>query len=120
MNELYALTNKERKYIFEYLQDAPFYETVPVNNKDFLLTHSGLGSFDTNKRISEYSKFDLIWNRPSLNARYFDDIVTVLDIHQVNIMDPNTKIKQFSQIHGLTLTPVRRAAKVRCYLDLMI
>lgn len=77
LNELYALPNKERKYVFEYLREASLYETVSAGNRDFLLTHSGLGSFDKNKKISEYSTFDLIWNRPDLNARYFDDIITV-------------------------------------------
>lgn len=77
LNELYALPKEERKYIFEFLRDSSLYETVSAGDKDFLLTHSGLGSFDKNKKISEYSKFDLIWNRPNLNTRYFDDITTV-------------------------------------------
>lgn len=77
LNELYALNGEERKYIFEFLREAPLYETVTAGGRDFLLTHSGLGSFDKNKKISDYSKFDLIWNRPNSNARYFDDIMTV-------------------------------------------
>lgn len=77
LNELHALPKEERKYVFEYVREAPLYETVTAGSRDFLLTHSGLGSFDKNKKISEYSTFDLIWNRPNLNARYFDDIMTV-------------------------------------------
>ncbi len=77
LDELYALSHKKREYIFEYLREAPLYETVTAGGRDFLLTHSGLGSFDKNKKISEYSTYDLIWNRPNLNARYFDDIITV-------------------------------------------
>lgn len=77
LNELYALPHKRRNYIFEYLREVPLYETVTAGGKDFILTHSGLGSFDKNKKISEYSTFDLIWNRPNFNARYFDDIITV-------------------------------------------
>ncbi|MBR5262638.1 MAG: metallophosphoesterase [Clostridia bacterium] len=77
LDGLYALPHKKREYIFDYLRDAPLYETVSAGGKDFLLTHSGLGSFEENKKISEYSVHDLIWNRPSLEARYFDDIITV-------------------------------------------
>lgn len=77
LNELYTLPHKKRKYIFEYLREAPLYETVNAGGRDFILTHSGLGSFDKNKKISEYSAFDLIWNRPGLDAKYFDDIITV-------------------------------------------
>lgn len=77
LNELYALPHKKREYIFEYLREAPLYETVTAGGRDFLLTHSGLGSFGKNKKISDYSTHDLIWNRPNFNARYFDDIITV-------------------------------------------
>lgn len=77
LNELYALGKEERKAVFEYVSEAPLYETVTAGGKDFLLVHSGLGSFDKNKKISEYSAHDLIWSRPTLNARYFDDIITV-------------------------------------------
>ncbi len=77
LDELYTLPGKKRKYIFEYLREAPLYETVTAGGRDFLLTHSGLGSFDKSKKISDYSAFDLIWNRPALNTKYFDDIITV-------------------------------------------
>ena len=77
LNELHSLPNEERKYIFDFLRDAPLYETVTAGGKDFLLTHSGLGSFDKSKKLSQYSPHDLIWNRPNLNQRYFDGIITV-------------------------------------------
>lgn len=77
LNELYKLPNEERKYIFEYLREAPLYETVTAGGRDFLLIHSGLGSFDKSKKITDYSAYDLIWNRPDLNTRYFDGILTV-------------------------------------------
>lgn len=77
INSLYLNRPKENKYIVEYLLDAPLYETVSVDGKDFILTHSGLGSFDKNKKISEYSENDLLWNRPKITDKYFDDIITV-------------------------------------------
>lgn len=77
LNELHSLPNEERKYIFDFLRDAPLYETVTAGGRDFLLTHSGLGSFDKSKKLSQYSPHDLIWNRPNLNQRYFDGIITV-------------------------------------------
>lgn len=77
LNQLSAMRNNEIKYILEYLREAPLYETLTVGKRDFLLTHSGLGSFDKNKKISDYTKTDLLWNRPNLNARYFDDVIAV-------------------------------------------
>lgn len=93
LNELYTLPNEERKYIFEYLREVPLYETVTAGGRDFLLTHSGLGSFDKNKKISEYSTFDLIWNRPNFNSKYFDDIITVFGHTPTQYYGPEYKGK---------------------------
>lgn len=93
LDGLYALHHKKRKYIFEFLREAPLYETVNAGGKDFLLTHSGLGSFEKNKKISEYSRFDLIWNRPSLNTKYFDDIITVFGHTPTSVYGPEYRGK---------------------------
>ncbi len=93
LNELHILPNEERKYIFEYLRDASLYETVTAGGRDFLLTHSGLGSFDKNKKISEYSTFDLIWNRLNFNSKYFDDIITVFGHTPTQYYGPEYKGK---------------------------
>ncbi|MEE0914526.1 MAG: metallophosphoesterase [Ruminococcus sp.] len=77
INALHSLEPNEIKYILEYLHEAPLYETVSVNGKDFLLTHSGLKNFDKNKSISKYSNEDFLWNRPKIDDRYFDDVITV-------------------------------------------
>ncbi len=74
---LRATRNSEQKYIFEYLREAPLYETVSVGGRDFILVHSGLGDFRKDKKLSDYSAHDLVWTRPSLNTRYFDDVITV-------------------------------------------
>ncbi len=93
LNELADLPKEERKYVFEYLREAPLYETVTAGGRDFLLTHSGLGSFDKSKKISDYSVFDLIWNRPNFNARYFDDILTVFGHTPTHFYGPEYKGK---------------------------
>ncbi len=69
--------DKEIQYILEYLRERPLYETVTVNNRDFVLVHSGLGGFRKDKKLSEYTPADLLWTRPSLNKQYFDDVTVV-------------------------------------------
>lgn len=64
--------------IVDYLKDAPLYDSVCINNKDYLLVHSGLGKFEPEKKISDYSADELIWTRPKLTQKYYDDIVTIL------------------------------------------
>lgn len=73
----YAMGKDDRADIIEYLREAPLYEVVSVGDKDFLLTHSGLGGFEKGKKISEYSADELLWNRTKLSDRYYDSITTV-------------------------------------------
>lgn len=77
LDALSGIRDKEIQYILEYLREAPLYETVTVNGRDFVLVHSGLGGFRKDKKLSEYSSTDLLWTRPSLNTKYFDDVTTV-------------------------------------------
>lgn len=77
VDALHALRPEQIEYILDFLRDCPLYEILTVNGKDFILTHSGLGNFGCHKKLSEYTAKDLLWTRPSLTARYFDDITTV-------------------------------------------
>lgn len=71
--ELTVLPASQRKCIFEYLHDAPLLKTVYVGDRGFILTHSGLGSFDSSKKIIDYTSDELLWNRPVINQKYFSD-----------------------------------------------
>lgn len=78
IDALRGTRDREIKYIYEYLKDAPLFETVSTDNCDFVLTHSGLGNFRKDKKLSEYTEKELLWTRPSLDTKYFDNgIITV-------------------------------------------
>ena len=77
LDALSGIRNEEIQYILEYLREAPLYETLTVNNRDFVLVHSGLGGFRKDKKLAEYTPTDLLWTRPSLNTRYFDNVTVV-------------------------------------------
>lgn len=77
LDALSGIRNKEIQYILEYLRESPLYETLSVNNRDFVLVHSGLGGFRKDKKLSEYTSTDLLWTRPSLNTRYFEDVTVI-------------------------------------------
>lgn len=70
---LKILRDNQIRYILEYVEDAPLYEEITVNGRDFILVHGGIGSFVYTKPISEYSATDLLWARPSLTKRYYDN-----------------------------------------------
>ena len=63
--------------LLEELEETPLWEAVTVGERDFLLTHAGLGGFSADKRMSQYTPRQLLWSRPSLEDRYFDHITTV-------------------------------------------
>ena len=81
---LTALKDLNRRFpgaandILDYLWDAPLYETVYAGGRDFLLVHSGLGSFDPAKLLDAYDAHDLLWHRPSADERWFEDITTII------------------------------------------
>lgn len=63
--------------IVDYIKDAPLYESINVNGKDFLLTHSALDNFDKNKPLNRYSEHDFLWHRASMDERYYDDAICI-------------------------------------------
>ena len=77
LSSLYQISSEERQYIAEYLREAPLYDCISIKDKDYLFTHSGLGNFSKSKKISDYSADELLWNRPNINERYFENITTV-------------------------------------------
>lgn len=77
LNALSAIRSSEIKYILEYLREAPLYEAITVNEMDYILTHSGLGSFNKDKKLSDYSGTDLLWNRPNLDDKYFENMKVI-------------------------------------------
>ncbi len=77
LDALSILRNSQVQKILDFLRETSLYEQVSVNGKEFLLTHSGLDNFNKDKAIEDYSVHDLIWCRPGLNARFFDDKILV-------------------------------------------
>lgn len=77
VSQLARLPKEERIEIFEYLREMPLYVELRVNEKNFVLVHSGLGNFNPYKPLSEYTLTDLVWTRPGLNVNYYKDKITV-------------------------------------------
>lgn len=63
--------------IVDYLEDAPLYDTVQVNGRDFILVHAGLGNFDPERSLDEYEPDEVLHTRPSQETRYFDDATVI-------------------------------------------
>lgn len=64
--------------IMDYLRDTPFWDSVSVNGRDFLLVHGGLDGYREGKHPDEYSPHVLLWSRPRPDARYSEAFTTIL------------------------------------------
>lgn len=77
LNALAGVRDSEIRYILDFLREAPLYEAVSVGGKSFILTHSGLDGFREDKGLSEYTRKELLWTRPDINTRYYENATVV-------------------------------------------
>lgn len=68
----------ETKQILNLFRQAPLYKEVYVGDNHFVLCHSGLGAFDPEKLLNQYTAHDLLWYRPELNESFFIDSNTIV------------------------------------------
>lgn len=78
LKKLQRLSPEAVDMLFDYLGEAPLYDTFSTAAGDFLLVHAGLKDFSSDKKLRQYSRHDLLWTRPALSDRYFDRITTIL------------------------------------------
>lgn len=85
MDHLAQLSDEQKAAIFDYLEDTPLCEAVTVGDRDFVLTHAGLGNFRPDKKLSEYTPMELLWERPHPDDRYFENGVLTVFGHTPTI-----------------------------------
>lgn len=56
--------------ILDYLREAPLYETLDANGRNFILVHSGLGNYHPDRPLASYSPEELLLERPSTQTQY--------------------------------------------------
>ncbi len=90
---LAELDKESREDIFEFLTDAPSYETLKIGGKEYILTHSGIEGFSPEKKLSDYSADSFLWNRPKLEDRYFNEGIVVFGHTPTHYLAPEKKGK---------------------------
>ncbi len=76
MNGLWKLNKQDPELvagILEYLQDTPLWDSVTVNDREFVLVHAGLGNFSADKPLDDYTPEELMMVRPDLSTAYYTD-----------------------------------------------
>ncbi|MDE5885493.1 MAG: fructose-bisphosphatase class III [Oscillospiraceae bacterium] len=71
--EFQALLSEERQELLEYLETFPYYQCIDVNNHVFVLVHAGLGNFNPDKKLEDYTPEELVMYRSDPEFQYTDD-----------------------------------------------
>lgn len=75
---LFDESEEDRLRILEFIKSLPYYLTVDVKGKHYMMVHGGLGDFREGDRIEGVKCSDLVWSRPEFDRRYFEDENTFL------------------------------------------
>lgn len=82
LESLSKCSDIERLDILDYLSEFTGYEAVDIGEKSFIMVHSGFGNFSPERKLTDYSLEELVWNRPDPSVRYFpDESVYVISGH---------------------------------------
>ena len=73
LNEMRSLDKQTRTQVLRYLCSCVAYQQFNLCNKQYILVHGGLENFNPNKKLNEYSLYDLVWNRPDYSKIYYQD-----------------------------------------------
>lgn len=76
------------KGILDYLREAPLYETLRVNGRDFVLVHSGLDNFHPARPLSNYEPAELLLVRPTLQTQYYPDATVIFGHTPTQYLSP--------------------------------
>lgn len=71
--EFQRLSDPQRTAVLDYMMNLIPYAIVLADDRRYLLVHAGLGGFEPEKALTDYTLEELVWERPALSTRYFDD-----------------------------------------------
>ncbi|MCR5214833.1 MAG: metallophosphoesterase [Eubacterium sp.] len=76
LKEFYTLDDDTKKEVVEFIKDFSIYEDITVKCNDgvsrrFLLVHAGLGNYNPDKDIYDYSLYELTWMRGDYFIHYY-------------------------------------------------
>ncbi len=73
LDSISKLSDTGRRNVIDYLQDFTNYAAIEIDDKIFIMVHSGFDNFRPERKISDYSVQELVFHRPDPDVRYFDD-----------------------------------------------
>ena len=68
-----ALSHSQRLDVIDYMSEFSNFETAEVGGNIFIMVHAGFDNFSPDRKLSSYSAEELVWHRPDVSERYFED-----------------------------------------------
>ena len=83
VSEFCTLTEEQQDAVIEYLKEFSLFDIAEIEEKAFVLVHSGLDNYRRDKKLSEYTEDELLFCRPDPSEKYFeeDDSIYVIMGH---------------------------------------
>lgn len=72
------LSEDEQKKITSFLVKLPLYMEVTINDKNYVLVHSGFDNFSLSRKLKDYKADELLFRRHSLEQIYFNDKIVIV------------------------------------------
>ncbi len=73
INEFRGLSAEDKHDVIDFIKEFLIYDEVTAGDKDYLLVHAGLGNYEPQKDIEDYSLYDLVWIPADYNVTYYED-----------------------------------------------
>lgn len=86
-SELSKLDEDEREDLYSYLsEEFTLLEELSVGGRDFILSSAGLGGFDSDKSLDDYTPEELTEGDFDIEGEYFDDKIIVCGYTPTHIL----------------------------------
>lgn len=71
------LSKTQKEQVVEYLQEMELYEEISVKGQGYVLVHAGLGNFEEDKELEDYSEEELTQMPADYSKVYLEDQILV-------------------------------------------
>ena len=73
LESISGLSEDRRLDVLDYLSEFTNYETVDIEDRTYIMVHSGFDNFSPERKLTDYSVHELVWHRTDPDIRYFAD-----------------------------------------------
>jgi len=103
LNDFKRLPAEDREYILEYLREFTPYETIEVNNKQYILTHAGLPESAELNNLETYDMLDFVYAKTDYSKTYFKDAFLITGHTPTVLISPEYENKIYRKNNHIAI-----------------